>query len=326
MEYTHLALRRLSKEGDFQMGAIDTLSKEYMSDPKHFADAINFFLFDGEQVVQASNLKELDPTEMAIVYGNDARVPVQKVRDVAKSWNSMYDSNAIYMILGIENQSEVHYAMAVKNMVYDALNYADQVREARKSHQGETMTGDEFLSGFTKDDKLIPVITLVVYFGSEPWDGETSLHGMFAIKDPRILKYVPDYTINLIQPAKIPDEDFPKFKTELGRVLEYIKYSKNKRELTKRIKENEEFWRIHKDSLDLLNATTHSKLKFKEKEGRLSDMCIAMDEYGNDMMILGYIKRMQDEGSPLEKAIETASAIFGKSVEYVKEVYDELVA
>ena len=33
------------------IGALDALSKEYMRVPEHFADAIHFFLFDGDQVV-----------------------------------------------------------------------------------------------------------------------------------------------------------------------------------------------------------------------------------------------------------------------------------
>lgn len=86
----------------------------------------------------------------------------------------MYDGNAIYLVLGIENQSKIHYAMVVKNMVYDSLHYAKQVMEATKSHKGEKLSGDEFLSGFTKEDKLIPVITLVLYFGAEEWDGATN--------------------------------------------------------------------------------------------------------------------------------------------------------
>ena len=32
---------------------------------------------------------------------------------------------------GTENQDKIHYAMAVKNMLYDALQYAKQVEEAK---------------------------------------------------------------------------------------------------------------------------------------------------------------------------------------------------
>ncbi len=40
---------------------------------------------------------------------------------------------------------------------------------------------DEILSGIKKTDALIPVITVVVYYGEKPWDGATSLHGMWGL-------------------------------------------------------------------------------------------------------------------------------------------------
>ena len=307
-------------------GTFDTQSKQYMSDPVHFADVMYFFFFDGDQVVQASDLRELDPTEIALVYGNNAKVPIQKVRDVIKSWTAMYDGNAIYLVLGIENQSKIHYAMVVKNMVYDSLHYAKQVMEATKSHKGEKLSGDEFLSGFTKEDKLIPVITLVLYFGAEEWDGATNLHKMFEIQDERILKYVPDYKINLIQPAKISKEEFQKFRTELGKVLEYIKLSKNKSVLHKQIQQEAEFWKLHKESFDLLNTATNSKLKLFLDEGGRADMCVAIDEMRQDMEIVGFIKGRRVDGISLEEAIKDAALMYGKTEEYVKEVYEEEVA
>ncbi len=35
--------------------------------------------------------------------------------------------------------------------------------------------GDEYLSGFMKDDRLIPVVTLTVYWGTKERDGLTSM-------------------------------------------------------------------------------------------------------------------------------------------------------
>ena len=40
-----------------------------------------------------------------------------------------------YVLYGAENQTEIHYAMAVMNNLYDALEYAGQVEEAAKSHR-----------------------------------------------------------------------------------------------------------------------------------------------------------------------------------------------
>ena len=67
-----------------------------------FADAFNYLLYDGEQVINPEELRELDTTELIVPYGNNARFPVQKYRDLLKLWNAMMDENAIYVILGAE--------------------------------------------------------------------------------------------------------------------------------------------------------------------------------------------------------------------------------
>ena len=86
------------------MGLIDTEGKNYLSNEKIFADAFNFLLYDGKQVINPKDLKELDTTLIAIPYGNNARVPTQKYRDLLKLWCAMMDDNAVYMILGAEIQ------------------------------------------------------------------------------------------------------------------------------------------------------------------------------------------------------------------------------
>lgn len=73
--------------------------------------------------------------------------------------------------------------MPVRNMIYDAINYGKQIKEISKMHrkEGYLKSGSEFLSGFSKDDKLIPVITLTVYWGVEVWDAPRSLDEMIKL-------------------------------------------------------------------------------------------------------------------------------------------------
>ena len=161
------------------MGKKDTQTKKFMSDPKHFADAFNSSVFKGRQVVKADSLslQEMDPTELGIVITDDAKDIAQKVRDVLKKSIIMNDGKTAYLILGIENQSEVHYAMPVKNLIYDALNYGQQVNRIAALHRKEkdVKTGAEYLSGFCKTDKIMPIITLTVYFGAKEWDAPRCL-------------------------------------------------------------------------------------------------------------------------------------------------------
>lgn len=75
----------------------------------------------------------------------------------------------------------------------------------------------EFLSGFKKGDKIIPVIPLILYWGSNAWDAPTNLHEMFEDINEELLPFIPNYHINLVEPSSI--EDFDKFQTELGQNL-----------------------------------------------------------------------------------------------------------
>ena len=144
------------------MGTKDTITKDYMADNRVFADVFNHMLYKGKNIIDPDTLHPLDTTALAVPYGSGtSEVPVQKFRDEFKSLNVMHDDSRIYLLLGIENQSETHYAMPVKNMVYDALEYAGQVENSARSHREAKQwpsTSGEYLTGFYKDDRLIPVI------------------------------------------------------------------------------------------------------------------------------------------------------------------------
>ena len=49
------------------IGAIDAITKAYIRKNEVFADAFNYFMYDGVQVIQPERLKELDSTEIAIL-------------------------------------------------------------------------------------------------------------------------------------------------------------------------------------------------------------------------------------------------------------------
>ena len=244
------------------MGKKNTITKDYMSVPEHFADCYNYFLFDGEQVIKAANLKPLDPTEIAIIPEDATGEMVEKIRDLLKQCILMHDDKANYLLLGIENQSDIHYALPVKNMNYDALNYGRQVADIAKEHRKKKDIKDsgEFLSGFTKEDKLKPIITLTIYFGADTWDAPRSLKEMFEDVDESIMQFVEDYKVHLIVPNEI--RDFDKFATDFGKVMKYIAVSKDKKAL-KELQNDEAFKSVDADTVRLLNACTNSNISIR---------------------------------------------------------------
>ena len=214
------------------MGAADTVTKAYMRENTIFADAFNYLIYGGRRVIDPNSLKELDTTEIALPFGDDKTdEAVQKYRDILKSAVIKEDKDAAYVLLGIENQTDIHYAMPVRNLIYDALQYGKQVSDVSAKHRkesGNVHNRGEYLSGFYKEDRLTPVITLVVHFGADAWDGPLSLHEMMSVDKPEIMQMVPDYRIQLIDPARMKPEDLMKFETSLREVMGYIKYSKDK--------------------------------------------------------------------------------------------------
>ena len=89
------------------MGKMNTITKDYMSQPKYFADSFNYYLFDGRQVIKSDNLQVLDPTEMALIPKDTTVENVEKIRDVLKQCVLMADDKATYLMLGIENQTDI---------------------------------------------------------------------------------------------------------------------------------------------------------------------------------------------------------------------------
>ena len=58
-----------------------------------------------------------------------------------------------YAVFAVEGQGETHYAMPVREMVYDAMNYAGQVKALSDKHRKKKdyRDGAEFLSGLLRD-------------------------------------------------------------------------------------------------------------------------------------------------------------------------------
>ena len=92
----------------------------------------------GKQVIDPAGLHSVDTAELVLPYGKDgAGTSVQKYRDNLKYLTAMEDEKAAYVVLGVESQSEVHYAMPVRDMLYDAMQYAKQVERAARSYRAE---------------------------------------------------------------------------------------------------------------------------------------------------------------------------------------------
>ena len=88
------------------MGIVDDITKKYISHNTIFADLCNYHLFSGRQVITPDKLQEQDVTELGVLFEKDKSATVQKLRDVLKKCTVKTSDDVVYMIVGVENQSD----------------------------------------------------------------------------------------------------------------------------------------------------------------------------------------------------------------------------
>ena len=149
---------------------------------------------------------------------------------------------------------------------------------------------------WSSTDRLIPVVTLVIYFGSDSWDAPLSplsLKEMYSSNDSVILAHAPDYHVNLIAPKDMSDDEINEFLSSLREVMLYIKYSKDKKTLNKVVKKDIKFQSMEKQAAEVINVITGSKLKYPEGKGEVN-MCLAIQQMREESEIKGAIETYKD--------------------------------
>jgi len=88
--------------------------------------------------------------------------------------------------------------MPLRVMGYDYATYKKQYNNNARQYKKQSAQQDarldehEFLSKMKKTDRLLPVVTIVIYYGEKVWDAATSLHGILDIP-AEMAPYVNDY-------------------------------------------------------------------------------------------------------------------------------------
>ena len=316
------------------MGKGNAAVREWMSNPVRFSDLYNGIVFRGKQVVLPEELEPAEGETDILLEDNEQKVQeIHRYRDIVMRWKK----GALLVLLACENQEKVHYAMTVRNMLYDSLSYAGQIQQLwkeREKEEKQKMTAPEFLSKWKKDDRLVPVITLVFYYDTEQWDGSTDLHGMLQWGEGNqelLREYVPNYRINLVDAGNL--EHLERFQSDLQEILGMLKCRGNKKELLDYMNKRESYFRnVDEETYQVMREFLHSEKMLKENVERIEgketvDMCKALDELYNDGieqgiecgMIRGTIETLKEFGVSMEEAIERIMKKFEITKEQAKE-------
>ena len=279
------------------MGKADVKVNIWLSEKKRFANLFNGVIYGGRQVILPEDLEEVNSVSSVSVKNRAGKTKnMKRYRDIIMKWRNQ----ATLVLLANESQDKVHYAMPHKVMLYDGMDYETQIRnnwknfnDRRKQNKKagqplEHLTAGEYLSRFRKKDRLIPIISLVFYYGSEPWDGPVDLYDMFQLEGTKEEKeilgnYLPNYKINLVDAERL--EDVEKFSDDLQVILTMLRYRDSKEELTDYINENKKFFQnVDYETSQAMKAFLNMKQIPGEAEHKeeMVDMCKAIQEMYDD--------------------------------------------
>jgi len=158
-----------------------------------FADIVNVLLFNGRRRVLPDDLRD---TKARTLYKADGKLREQE-RDVSKLWVS---EGIVVSLIGFENQTRIDRDMPLRILGYDGADYRGQL-----SAKGV----------------LYPVVTLVLYFGEEPWTASRSLYERIPVSE-RLRPFVNDYRINLFEISFLADDLVERFTSDFRIVADYF--------------------------------------------------------------------------------------------------------
>lgn len=288
------------------MGKNNTIIKQWLSDEGRMASLINGCLFSGKQIFKKEHLKREDGVQGVILRTEDGRETViERYRDLA-------------------------------------ISYTEQIRELQKIHRAKKdLRGSaEFLSGMKKEELLSPVVSVVFYYGEEAWNGKMDLHGVLGLdrEEYRFLKkYVPNYRVNIINPAEI--EDLSSLEESLQMVFGMLKYRKDLQGLKTYVEKNREYFsdideESYRAAKMMLGAESYWKdIKSKKENGGM-DMCKALEdlrqegidigvEHGVEIGVTHFIEAFQEMGMSYEDTVRKLREKFGLTEENAEQKMKE---
>lgn len=228
------------------MGKKDLTEKMLEDYNDIFADIMNVVLFCGKQVVTETALQEANSESWYVDTSGEFR---EQRRDIAKYWKK---GEIQFALLGIENQTKVDRRMPLRVISYDGATYMSQYKN--------------------KEKQPYPVITIVLYFGNEHWNHNTSLKECVHVPK-EVAEYVNDYRIHVCEVAYFTEEQIEMFQSDFKVVAEFfVRRRKNK----DYIPESKVKLKHVQEVLNLLSAVTEDaryKQVYEVSERKVNTMC-----------------------------------------------------
>ncbi len=264
------------------MGQTDLAQNDYLNDNHRFADMCNGILFQGKTIIKPEELQEVGED---IVYKEDKKRR-KIIPDKVRLWKGIY-----LALISVENQTKVDYRMVFRMMKEEAVSYERQWNERERERRLDGTLGKKTqLCWYGKDEKFIPVIPIVVYYGTDKkWDGATCLYDMLEMDDA-VKPYITNFKMNLFDYHEC--NDFFVFATENRELFEVLACAKSEKRLNTLIHKNKEryeelSYEAGQTICDIAGIDVTLIKEVKEDGREVADMCKAWDDHKKAGIIEG---------------------------------------
>lgn len=113
----------------------DTVLKNYWSGNEEFADLFNAVLFNGKQVIIPNELENEDTEASVVLVRRNHMQGIKAARDNIKIQKKSTVYGVQFVLLGLESQEHIHYAMPLRVMGYDYATYKKQYDNNARQYQ-----------------------------------------------------------------------------------------------------------------------------------------------------------------------------------------------
>ena len=267
------------------MGKTEDVILDYLSQPEVFADLFNGYVFNGKQVIESEQLKEMDGKARLLLDNDSGKQGtyevVRRERDIVRE-AVIGEQRIRLMVCGVEQQTNVDYSMPLRVLAYDTLEYLKQAKQIEQGHRKKKdVSGKEFLSMFTKEDRLIPTITILFYTGKETWDGALELSGLFGDTGyaKELAPCMVKAPLNLISIYDVKYTE--KYHSSLRKIFEILPFVDSKEELEGYLDcHQEEYSSIDSAAARVLSLLMDLEISVKDTQYKEEggNMCKAIEE------------------------------------------------
>ena len=195
------------------------------------------------------------------------------ILDKIRLWNK----KALRLLVQ-EYQRTVDYKMVIRCMDIEVKIYQKQLRQIKRTHDENRnlSKSSELLSGFKADERLIPVITVVINLSKEAWNGAKSLHELVYPNDDLVRRYVSNYTMNIVDYHDY--DSFEKLSTGVRKIFEVLKCSGDSKAMERLVALDSSYESMDDETADFVEEI--ADLKIKKDEGGRRNMCKEIQMFG----------------------------------------------